>query len=151
MNKSYLAITLLAFLIQLSIQSGTFVCQYISGDTRITHTEMTEKQMNSCSKTFTSCSCEPMDTTCTFGPTKIGEFSTDIVKETVADVCPKNFCVCTSHDNYHAILAKRLGQDVQNGQTIEKEKISDGDGQEEEEGESSKSDDRENFEADTDN
>ena len=58
----------------------------------------------------TSCNCIKIDTLCTFGPDHSGKF---ILDQKMSDVqaqnyCNPNFCICTSHDNYHEIVATRI-------------------------------------------
>ena len=109
--KILFAITLLAFLIQSTTQTGTFQCTYVKGDQEITRTELTEKQKTNCRLLYSSCACSQIDTTCTFGPTAVGEVSTSVVGDEHADTCPRDFCTCTSHDDYHATRASRTGEE----------------------------------------
>ena len=50
-----------------------------------------------------------MATKCTYGPDEQGAFDMDIVVPNgIAERCARESCICTSHDNYHEILAERL-------------------------------------------
>ena len=64
---------------------------------------MTEKELDWCGhKYMSSCRCKMMQTLCTFGPDFKGHFIHDQeVDEEAAETCDKDYCICTSDDNYH--------------------------------------------------
>ena len=65
--------------------------------------------MNQCASDYPSCACELVPTRCTFGPDSRGDIVTDVVvPEKTAESCEREFCTCTSHDNYEEVLASRL-------------------------------------------
>ena len=56
-----------------------------------------------------TCECKQIATKCTYGPDKNGEFIIDqVVPDGTAAKCDKGTCICSSHDNYHRIVAQRL-------------------------------------------
>ena len=93
---------------------GTFECTYVKGSKLITQDELTEKQKTQCGIRYaSSCKCEQIATKCTFGPDHGGEFIVDqVVPDGTANGCDRDFCVCTSHDNYHETVAERLANAV---------------------------------------
>ena len=100
----------MCFLIEHSLQTGTYECTYISGTQIITRDELTEAQVNQCGITYEdTCTCEAIPTKCTFEPDHAGELIIDqVVPDSTADGCDPEFCICTSHNNYHQIVAERI-------------------------------------------
>ena len=105
---------LIVLLIKQSLQYGTYKCSYVDTfrdqDILVTQDLMTESELDLCGHKFPqSCKCQMMQTLCSFGPDDKGHFILDQeVEEEMAETCPRDFCICTSHGDYHEILAFRI-------------------------------------------
>ena len=100
--KYRLAIASSVLLISQSNAKGTFECTYMRLDEEITVDELTEEKMEICMLHNDHCTCEQMPTKCTFGPDERGEFIFDqVVPDSMAETCHRDFCTCTSHHKYH--------------------------------------------------
>ena len=76
--------------------------------------------MTRCPSRYSGCKCIEIATKCTFGPDDIGDVVTDVVVPPGrADGCAPEFCICTSHDNYHKEKASRLEMAAQMKKGIE--------------------------------
>ena len=86
------------------------------GSESITQDELTEDQALSCADNIeSSCVCIQIATKCTFGPDHEGQFTLDqVVSARFAETCDPEFCICTSHENYHALVAHRMENAVNN-------------------------------------
>ena len=71
---------------------------------------MTEGQALVCAENLeSSCVCIQIETKCTFGPDHKGQFTLDQgVSARFAETCDPEFCVCTSHEDYHVLVAHRI-------------------------------------------
>ena len=78
----------------------------------ITQDELTETQRLQCKQRYgDGCKCSQIATKCTYGPDENGEFIIDqVVPDGTAARCDKATCICSSHDNYHRIVAQRLAE-----------------------------------------
>ena len=110
MGKKSFTVSLLSLFLDRSIAGRTYECSYMKAGSLITQTEMTLDAMVSIKQNFpNSADCRQVATRCTFGPDDAGEFIFDqVVPDGSAARCDKDFCVCTSHENYHRIVAQRI-------------------------------------------
>ena len=102
MGKYSIVISLLTLCLHETKAGRTFECTYMRSGRSITQVE-TQDQMIKCRQNFpNSCECKQVATKCTYGPDDAGEFIFDqVVPDGTAAKCDKEFCICTSHENYH--------------------------------------------------
>ena len=112
MGKQQILFSVISMIFSTSNAGRTFECQYVKNGSMITQDELTETQVLQCKSRYgDGCKCSQIATKCTYGPDENGEFIIDqVVPDGTAARCDKATCICSSHDNYHRIVAQRLAE-----------------------------------------
>ena len=107
--KLDITLIFVSYLVSFTKAVGTFECTSSSSGIE---TDLSESAQNKCIEKYSDCSCQQIETRCTFGPDLANEFLRDeAVKDSQAESCDRDFCTCTSHDDYQEVLKQRLSEE----------------------------------------